>query len=158
MSRRLVVLALAAALLAAPRAEAQGIRYGLGGTVQFSLEDGGGSDFGVSGVVDFIPSGNLGFRLDGSYLFNEGDNYFLINGDAAYHFTTSSHSIHPYVLGGVSLLGFDETEFGVNIGAGSNFHRSGSSIGFFADLRFNRFFDSDASGLQLMGGVRFGDN
>ena len=158
MSRRLVVLVLAAVLLAAPRAEAQGIRYGLGGTVQFSLEDGGGSDFGVSGVVDFIPSGHLGFRLDGSYMFNEGDNYFLINGDAAYHFTTSSRSIHPYVLGGVSLLGFDETDFGVNIGAGANFHRSGSSIGFFADLRFNRFFDSDASGLQLMGGVRFGDN
>jgi hypothetical protein len=157
MSRRLVVIALAAALFAAPRAEAQGVRYGLGGTVQFSLEDGGGSDFGVSGVVDFIPAGHLGFRLDGSYLFNEGDNYFLINGDAAYHFTTSSHSIHPYVLGGASLLGFDETDFGINIGAGANFHRSGSSIGFFADLRFNRFFDSDASGLQLMGGLRFGD-
>jgi hypothetical protein len=157
MSRRLVLIVLAATLLGAPRAEAQGIRYGLGGTVQFSLEDGGGSDFGISGVVDFIPAGNLGFRLDGSYLFNEGDNYFLINGDAAYHFTTASQSIHPYVLGGVSMLGFDETDFGVNVGAGANFHRSGSSIGFFADLRFNRFFDSDASGLQLMGGLRFGD-
>jgi hypothetical protein len=158
MSRRLVVIALAAVLIAAPRAEAQGIRYGLGGTVQFSLEDGGGSDFGLSGVVDFIPAGNFGFRLDGSYLFREGDQDFLINGDAAYHFTTSSESIHPYLLGGVSISGFDETEFGINAGAGANFHRSGSSIGFFADLRFNRFFDSDASGLQLMGGVRFGDN
>ena len=156
--RKLVVIAIAATLLLSARLEAQGIRYGVGGTVQFSLEDDGGSDFGISGVVDFIPSGNLGFRLDGSYLFREGDQDFLINGDVAYHFTTASESIHPYLLGGVSLSGFDETEFGINAGAGANFHRSGSSIGFFADLRFNRFFDSETSGLQIMGGVRFGDN
>jgi len=157
MRRPLVGIALAAMVLVSARLEAQGIRYGVGGTVQFSLEDDGGSDFGLSGVVDFIPAGNLGFRLDGSYLFREGDQDFLINGDAAYHFTTSSETLHPYLLGGVSIAGFDETEFGINVGAGANFHRSGSSIGFFADLRFNRFFDSDASGLQLMGGVRFGD-
>jgi hypothetical protein len=158
MHRSLVAIILAGAVAISSPLEAQGIRYGLGGTVQFSLEDEGGSDFGISGVVDFIPAGNLGFRLDASYLFREGDQDFLINGDAAYHFRTSSESIHPYLLGGVSIAGFDETEFGINAGAGANFHRSGSSIGFFADLRFNRFFDSDASGLQLMGGVRFGDN
>ena len=157
MRTRSATLILALMLGGGTALQAQGVRYGLGGTVQFSLEEGGGSDFGVSGIVDFIPAGHLGFRVDGSYLFNEGDNYFLINGDAAYHFTTSSSSIHPYVLGGLSLLGFDETDFGINAGAGANFHRSGSSVGFFADVRFNRFFDNDASGLQVMGGVRFGD-
>ncbi len=157
MRRRLVGIAMAAVLLSSSGLEAQGVRYGVGGTVLFSLEDGGGSDFGISGVVDFIPSGNLGFRLDGSFLFREGSQDFLINGDAAYHFTTSSESIHPYLLGGVSVVGFDETRFGLNAGAGANFHRSGSSMGFFADVRFLRFFDPGESGLQLMGGVRFGD-
>ncbi|HEU5049220.1 MAG TPA: hypothetical protein VFU00_02785 [Gemmatimonadales bacterium] len=157
MKRHIVAITLAALCLAGTRADAQGIRYGLGGTGQFSLEEGGGSDFGFGAIVDFIPVGHLGFRLDGSYLFNEGDDYFLLNGDAAYHFSTASRTLHPYLLGGASLLGFDETEFGVNVGAGANFHRPGGSVGFFADARFNHFFDNSVSGLQIMAGVRFGE-
>ena len=161
MRMRTAIAFLVLATLAPVPAQAQGARFGVGATATFGLEDGGGSNFGPMAIFDYIPGGHLGFRIDGAYLFETGTDFLLFNGDAVYHFTTSSARIHPFVMGGASLLAlsdFDDTELGLNLGAGANIHRSGSSIGFFANALFQYFFDSEFKQLQLAGGIRFGEN
>lgn len=159
MRKRLAGLVLVAAMAGAVPAEAQGVRFGVGIVPVISLEDNGGSDFGVGGQVDYIPGGNWGARVDGSYMFGEGSDYFLWNADLAYHFTTASPSIHPFLLGGAAFRNggeFVEEQFGIGAGAGANFHLTGSPVGLYVDARFQRFFDPGFSQLQLGGGVRFG--
>lgn len=162
MRNRLAGLVLLAAMAGAVPAEAQGVRFGVGIVPVISLEDEGGSDFGIGGQVDFLPTGNpdghWGARVDGAYIFNEFSNYLLWNGDVAYHFTTASPSIHPFLLGGAALRhgGDIDAQFGIGAGAGTNIHLSGSPVGLYVDARFQRFFDPGFSQLQLGGGVRFG--
>ena len=161
MRIRSVAALLVFAALLPSTALGQGARFGIGATATIGLEEGGGSNFGPTAIFDYIAGGHLGFRVDGSYLFETGSDLLLFNGDAVYHFSTSSASTHPFVMGGASLLAvsdFDDTEFGINLGAGANFHRSGSSMGFFANALFQYFFDSEFKQLQLAGGVRFGEN
>ena len=157
--RSVAALLVFAAMIPAT-AQAQGARFGVGATATFGLEEGGGSNLGPTAIFDYVAGGNLGFRADLSYLFETGTDLLLLNGDAVYHFTTSSASMHPFIMGGASLLAlsdFDDTELGLNLGAGANFHRSGSSLGFFANAVFQYFFDSEVKQLQLAGGVRFGE-
>ena len=161
MRIRSVAAVLVCAALIPATTQAQGARFGIGATATIGLEDGGGSNFGPTAIFDYVAGGHLGFRADASYLFETGSDLLLFNGDAVYHFTTSSASMHPFLMGGLSVLAlsdFDDTELGINFGAGANFHRSGSSIGFFANALFQYFFDSEFKNLQLAGGVRFGEN
>ena len=158
MRNRLAGLVLLAAMASAVPAEAQGVRFGVGVVPVISLEDDGGSDFGIGGQLDYIPGGNWGARVDGAYIFNEFSNYLLWNGDIAYHFTTASPSIHPFILGGAALRhGNDiDAQFGIGAGAGTTIHLTGSPVGLYVDARIQRFFDPGFSQLQLGGGVRFG--
>lgn len=158
-ARSLRVVLLFSVLGATPLA-AQGVRYGVGGSGFAALKSGGGSDFGFGVAVDYFPGGPIGARLDGSWIFQTGDDGVVLNGDVTYNLHTSSPSVHPFVMGGMSLRSsqdFDaSTQLGFNAGAGINFHLRGSPVGLWADGRFQRFFSPGASGLQFMAGVRLG--
>ena len=156
MRNRLAALVLVAAMAGAVPAEAQTVRFGVGIVPVIGLEDGAGSDFGIGAQLDYVPAGNWGVRLDGAYMF---DDYFLWNADGAYHFTTTSSRIHPFLLGGLAILNsddFGDAELGIGLGGGLNFHLPNSPVGLYVDARFQRFFDADFNQLQLGAGVRFG--
>jgi hypothetical protein len=161
MYARFAGLILVASALAAAPLAAQGFRYGVGGSGLVSLENGGGSDFGFGVAFDFYPGGPLGARLDGSWIFQTGDDGVVLNGDATYNMHTASPSVHPFLMGGLSLRAsqdFDaSTQLGLNAGAGINFHLRSSPIGLWADGRFQHFFSPDVNGLQFMAGVRLGE-
>ena len=156
MLKRLGSLVLFASLVGAVPAEAQTVRFGVGIVPVIGLEDGAGSDFGIGAQLDYVPAGNWGVRVDGAYMFDE---YLLWNGDVAYHFTTASSRIHPFLLGGLAVVNddsFDNAELGVGLGGGLNIHIPNSPVGVYVDARFQRFFDADFNQIQLGGGIRFG--
>lgn len=160
MVKGLTAIALATALFAAP-AHAQG-SVGIGGSGLFSLEEGGGSDFGASAMFGWAGANGFGFRADASYIFSDPASV-LVNADVMYRFMTSETStIHPYILAGGTLLGldtFDEMLYGINAGAGFDFMMSNSNITPFAEARFVYTFEKDlfasASWLQAIAGVKF---
>lgn len=157
MMKRLSGLAVLALLVGSAPLSAQQVRFGVGIVPVISLESGGGSDFGIGALVDYIPNGTLGARFDGAYIF---DDYVLFNADAAYHFITANSQIHPFILGGAAFAASTASgggsQFGLGAGAGANIHMRNSPIGFYVDARFQRFFDPGISQLQLGGGIRFG--
>ncbi len=160
MRTRLAGLVVLASLMGALPASAQGVRFGVGGSGDISLEDNGGSDFGLGAAMDYYPGGPVGFRLDGSWIFRTGDDGVLLNSDATYNFVNHP-SVHPFLMGGLSLgasQSFDaSTQLGLNAGAGINFHLRNTPIGLWADGRFHHFFSPDNNGLQFMAGMRFGE-
>jgi hypothetical protein len=161
MRTRIAGLILLASLTGVAPASAQGMRVGFGGTGLVSLESGGGSDFGLGAALDYYPGGTVGFRADGSWIFRGGRDGLLFNTDATYNFRTQAPSVHPFLIGGLSLASnqdFDAaTQLGLNAGAGINFHLRSSPVGLWADGRFHHFFSPDNNGLQFMAGIRLGE-
>jgi hypothetical protein len=161
MRARLEGFVLLASLIGVIPASAQGMRFGIGGSGLVSLEEGGGSDFGFGAAMDYYPGGPVGFRLDGSWIFQTGDDGLIFNGDATYNFVKNSPSIHPFLIGGLSLATFQyfvaATKLGLIAVAGINFHLRRSPIGLWADGRYHHLFSPDSNGLQFMAGVRFGE-
>ena len=159
MLKRLAGLALLASLIGTTTATAQGARWGVGGSGLVSLETGGGSDFGFTGLFDYYPGGKLGYRVDGSWIFETGTDDLLFNADATYNFVTGSPSVHPFIMGGgtvAALTNFDDANVGVNVGAGINFHLRNSPLGLWADGRYHHLFSPSFNGLQFTAGVRLG--
>lgn len=157
----LSALALATAVFAAP-VQAQGSMVGVSGVGIFSLEEGGGSEFGAGALFEWAGANGFGARLDGNYLFDPET--FVINANIMYTFMTSEGSmVHPYILAGGTLFGydsFDENQFGVSAGTGANFQLQNSPITPFVDARFVRTFEKDlipgTSNLLVNAGVKFG--
>ncbi len=140
--------------------------FGLGGSGLFYLEEGGGSDFGVTGLVGFGGSGDspVGFRIDGTYVpSSDFADYAMFLGSVVYNFKTSPDSrFHPYLLGGGGLVvNFitDNTDLdpAIHAGAGFNYQTSGS-IKPFVEARFiNEFVDGGSfKMLHVLLGVKFG--
>src|SRR5688500_939469 len=69
MLKGVAALELASALFTTS-AQAQGVQFGVAGSGLFSLEEGGGSDFGGSVLVGFGGGADspIGFRIDGTYI------------------------------------------------------------------------------------------
>lgn len=160
MVKGLSALALAMTLAAAP-VHAQG-SFGIGGSGIFSLESGGGSNFGATALYEWMGANGFGFRADGSYFFDPGAVHF--DADVAYRFMTASTSmIHPYILAGGNYTAddsFDNGQFGVNAGAGFNFMLENSSLMPFVEARFVYLFEKDlipsSSSLLATAGLKFG--
>ena len=163
----ILALSAAGALGMAPAAaHAQGVRFGLAGTGLFSLEDGGGSDFGVTGLAQFGRShGNVGFRVDASLLRGDGDWSQLATGDISYTFHTPESLLHPYVLAGAGIVHVpDLTKPMAKAGGGLDYHlfkRNRGTVLFGEATVDFLFFGDDAggtaTGLQLNLGLKFGD-
>jgi hypothetical protein len=158
-------LSAAGALGAAP-AHAQGVRFGLAGTGLFSLEDGGGSDLGFTGLAQFGRShGNVGFRLDASLLRGDGDWSQLVTGDVSYTFHTPESLLHPYVLAGAGVVHMrDLTKPMAKAGGGLDYHllRRNRGTVLFGEATLDFLFRGDENGgtanaLQLNLGLKFGD-
>ncbi|WP_075591060.1 outer membrane beta-barrel protein [Labilibacter marinus] len=158
MKKLLFVVALIAAVVTT--SNAQGWKYG------------GGLTLGTEVSIDDDLSGKLGFGLNlrGDYSFNEkwsiapGFTFFFpsapgdlkytlwqLNTDAHYNFL-SEETYSLYGLGGLNYTyakveDFDDSEVGLNIGAGINF---GSK--FFGELKYDTAFDQ----LGITVGVLFG--
>lgn len=163
MRKRLTSLVLFAALAGAAPLAAQGA-FGIGASGIFSLESGGGSNFGATALYEWMGANGFGFRADGSYFFDPG--FVNFDADVAYRFMTASTSrVHPYILAGGSYTAddsFDNGRFGVNAGAGFNFMMQNSSLMPFVEARFIYSFEKDlqpsTSNLLATAGVKFGMN
>ncbi len=162
----ILALSMAGALGAAPAHAQSSVRFGLAGTGLFSLEDGGGSDLGFTGLAQFGRShGNLGFRADLSVVRGDGDWSELATGDVTYTFHTPESLLHPYVLAGAGIVHVpDLTKPMAKAGAGLDYHlfrrNRGTVLFGEATLDF-LFFGDDAGGtakaLQINLGLKFGD-
>jgi hypothetical protein len=161
----ILALSAAGALGAAP-AHAQGVRFGFAGTGLFSLEDGGGSDFGVTGLAQFGRShGNVGFRIDASLLRGDDQWSQLATGDVSYTFHTPESLLHPYLLAGAGIVHVpDLTKPMAKAGGGLDYHlfkRNRGTVLFGEATVDFLFFGDDAggtaTGLQLNLGLKFGD-
>ena len=167
MLKGVVALALTTALFAST-AQAQGARFGIAANGAFSLEEGGGSEFGASALAEFGGSADspIGFRADVSYFFDPELLQGTIN--VLYTFTTSEGSkFHPYLIGGggyITDTSFDDGDFLVAAGAGFNIMMENSSIMPFVEGRFINQFASflgestSLQSVQAMAGVKFGTN
>lgn len=162
----LVALAAAGSLGAAPIQAQGGVRFGLAGTGLFSLEDGGGTDFGVTGLASFGRShGNVGFRVDASLLRAEDDWYQLATGDITYTFHTPESLLHPYVLAGAGIFHVpDLTKPMVKAGGGLDYHLFKRNRGtvLFGEATLDFLLRGEDNGgtannLQVNLGVKFGD-
>lgn len=161
-----VILAAGSAVAARP-ADAQGkVRFGLAATGLFSLEGGGGSDFGATGLASFGRShGKLGFRVDASLLRGDEQWTELGTGNVTYGFYTPESLLHPYVLAGGGIVHVpDHTKPLVKAGAGVDyhlFHRNHGTV-LFGEATLDFLFMGDDFGgtnkaLQVNLGVKFGD-
>ena len=169
MSKRTLALILAlsaAGALGAAPAHAQGVRFGFAGTGLFSLEDGGGSDFGVTGLAQFGRShGTIGFRIDASLLRGDDQWSQLATGDVSYTFHTPESLLHPYLLAGAGIVHVpDLTKPMAKAGGGLDYHlfkRNRGTVLFGEATVDFLFFGDDAggtaTGLQLNLGLKFGD-
>jgi hypothetical protein len=143
------------ALGAAP-AQAQ-MNVGVGGAGIFSLEDGGGSDFGAMAKIGF-GAGDVGIggRVDATFIFDDADGTGILFGlGPTYTFRTSETSMFkPYLVAEGTLLtntnGFTDNigdKLGVSAGAGFNFQVS--SVNLFAEGLFNNTF-ADPESFQFI--------
>lgn len=163
MLKGVAALALATALFAST-AQAQGARFGIAANGLFSLEEGGGSEFGATALAEFGGSADspIGFRADVSYIFDPELILGTIN--VLYTFTTSEGSkFHPYLIGGGGYItdsSFDNGDFLIDAGAGFNIMMQNSSIMPFVEGRFVNQFASGTSfqSVMAMAGVKFGTN
>lgn len=163
MRKRLTSLVLFAALAGAAPLAAQGA-FGIGASGIFSLESGGGSNYGATALYEWMGANGFGFRADGSYFFDPGAVHF--DADVAYRFMTASTStVHPYILAGGNYTaddGFNNGQFGVNGGAGFNFMLQNSAMMPFVEARFIYMLEKDlipsSSSLLATAGIKFGMN
>ncbi len=167
-------LALVAAV-GASSAQAQGVNFGVAGTGLFSLESGGTSRFGVTGLVGFGGSATspIGFRVDGTFFpKKDGSTSVLATGDIVYTFATAASSMfHPYLLAGGGIIhssysneGGSFTKPMAKAGVGADYMMG--SVMLFGEATFDMFFygnsgtTSGKSGtdknLQANLGVKFG--
>jgi hypothetical protein len=158
------VLAAVAALSAAP-AHAQ-VKVGVAGTGLFSLESGGGSDFGGMALVGFGGTTSpIGFRVDGTFSKSDGVTSILGTGDVTYAFKTAETSMfHPYLIVGGGIIrqsggGESVTKPMAKAGAGFDYMASPNLV-IFAEPTFDMFFYGDEfggtqKGLQANVGVKF---
>lgn len=146
-------------------ASAQGVRFGAGLTGIFSLESGGGSAFGGTGLVDFGGRIDhpLGFRVDGSVVHGSGVTSELATGNVVYNFHTPERLLHPYLLAGGGIQhspGF--TKPMAKAGAGFEYHLFKRNRGtvLFGEATFNLLFRGNGAGtgkaLQVNLGLKFG--
>jgi hypothetical protein len=160
------VLAVLAAVSAAP-AQAQA-KIGAAGTGLFSLEEGGGSDFGGMVLVGFGGTTSpIGFRVDGTYISANGASNIMATGNVVYGFKTAETSMfHPYLLAGGGITRFeflDESEIKPMAKAGAGFDYmigTGGNLGLFGEATFNLSFLGDDFGgtskaLQANVGVKY---
>jgi hypothetical protein len=166
MRKRFVGAILAAAFLTtAPAALAQGVTFGIGGGWLPYLEEGAGSDFGVTGLVAFGGGEDLpvSFRLDATYVpSSDFADYAMFLGNVVYTFKTSAESrFHPYLLGGGGIIvNFvtDDTDIDFGIGGGAGFdYQTTGSIRPFAEARFINEFVTGGSFqfMHILAGVKF---
>jgi hypothetical protein len=159
------VTALALAATTASTVSAQGVRFGAGLTGLFSLESGGGSAFGGTGLVEFGGRIDhpLGFRVDGSVVHGSGVTSELATGNVVYNFHTPERLLHPYLLAGGGIQhspGF--TKPMAKAGAGFEYHLFKRNRGtvLFGEATFNLLFRGNGAGtgkaLQVNLGLKFG--
>jgi hypothetical protein len=158
-------LALVAAV-SASSAQAQGVRFGVAGTGLFSLESGGGSQFGAMALVGFGGSATspIGFRVDGTFLKKSGVTTLPITADIVYTFATAASSMfHPYLVAGGGIVhssGFGESTTKPMAKAGVGADYMMGSVMLFGEATFDMFFYGGGSGttkaLQANVGVKFG--
>ncbi len=165
MFRGIAALALVAAF-SASSANAQA-RFGVAGTGLFSLESGGGSEFGAMALVGFQKADTpIGFRVDGTFLKKSGVTSIPVTADITYAFKTAESSMfHPYLLAGGGLVhssgfGASTTKPMAKAGVGFDYNMNNSSITLFGEATFDLFFYGGGSGtsksLQTNVGVKFG--
>jgi hypothetical protein len=154
-----------AAAATASTAGAQGVRFGAGLTGLFSLESGGGSAFGGTGLVEFGGRIDhpLGFRVDGSIVHGDEVTSELATGDVVYNFHTPERLLHPFLLAGGGIQhspGF--TKPMAKAGAGFEYHLFKRNRGtvLFGEATFNLLFRGEGAGtgkaLQVDLGLKFG--
>ena len=149
MLKGVAALALASALFTTS-AQAQGVRFGVAADGVFSLEEGGGSDFGAAVMAEFGGSGSspIGFRIDAAYIFDP--EIIIFRGNVLYTFMTSEESkFHPYLLGTAGYLtnsDFEGGDFLAGAGAGFNIMMTNSSITPFVEAAFINQFAEDFAG------------
>lgn len=161
----LLTLASAGSIAAAPMHAQGSVRFGLAGTGLFSLEDGGGSDFGVTGLAGFGRPHGIGFRIDASLLRGEDEWYPLATGDITYTFETPESLFHPYVLAGAGIFHVpDLTKPMVKAGGGVDYHlfRRNRGTVLFGEATLDFLLRGEANGgtsnnLQVNLGLKFGD-
>jgi opacity protein-like surface antigen len=178
MLKGVAVLAIVAAVSAAPAYAQAGVKIGLGGGVTLPLghfSDAAKLGFNGQASVGFQPASlPVGIEIDGNFmrnsLKNDVDGHTQIiagTANAVYAFKTSeTSSIHPYIIAGVGMynnkvsltdVGSDsETKFGINAGAGFNFMMG--AAGAFVEGRFHDIMTSGSSTnlVNVNVGVRFG--
>jgi hypothetical protein len=168
LARRIFVGAAAlafSAMTTASTASAQGVRFGAGLTGLFSLESGGGSAFGGTGLVEFGGRIDhpLGFRVDGTVVHGSGVTSELGTADVVYNFHTPERLLHPYLLAGGGVQhspGF--TKPMAKAGAGFEYHLFKRNRGtvLFGEATFNLLFRGNGGGtgkaLQVNLGLKFG--
>lgn len=168
--RSIAVIAAVTALYAAPAA-AQGVSFGIGGGVTFSLEDNGGEDIhGTAGIGFGRTTGPFSFFIDGTYQdLGDSDNAFELNngliyftGNLVYKFPTGEATrIRPYLIGGGGYYtneDFDGGDFGINGGAGAFLPLGSGNIRAFLEGRFHNVFTDgdDLNFIPVTLGLRFG--
>jgi hypothetical protein len=166
MLKGVAVLAFAA-VVGATTVEAQGVKFGVAGTGLFSLESGGGSEFGAMALVGFGGKAGspIGFRVDGTFLKKNGVTSIPVTGDVIYTFATAASSMfHPYVLAGGGIIhasggGESVTKPMAKAGVGADYMMG--KVMLFGEATFDLFFYGGNSGgtqkaLQTNLGVKFG--
>lgn len=156
--------ALIAALAATPADAQSRVRFGIGGTGLFSLEDGGGTSWGGIGLLGYGPAHGLGFRADATVTSGDDVTRLLVTGDALYIFETPLAVFHPYLLGGAGIFNADDnTEPMVKLGGGLEYHFMERNRGpvIFGEPTLNLIFAGDDAGgtssaIQMNLGVKFG--
>lgn len=151
MKKQLFLIAVVGFLFAAGTASAQKIGVLLGyGTEVESIGAGVNGEFNINSKVAIAPSL--------IFWFPENYNWWEVNVNAHYYFTTSG-SADFYGIGGINLAtikseidGADgESEVGLNLGAGVNFN-IGKSWEPFTEAKF---VIGDADQLALLFGIKF---
>lgn len=160
--------AAAAALLAAVvtmPADAQSrVRFGIGGTGLFSLEDEGGTSWGGIGLLTYGPAHGLNFRGDVTVTGGDDRTNLLVTGDAVYIFETPLSVFHPYLLGGGGIYNADDsTEPMLKLGGGLEYHFVERNRGpvIFGEPTLHLIFAGDDGGgtgtaIQMNLGVKLG--
>lgn len=159
VTRGIAALVLCMALTASA-VHAQGAKFGVAGTGLFSLESGGGSQFGGMALVEFGGKSPLGFRVDGTVVHKSGITPIIGTGDLTYTFATAESSMfHPYLLAGGGV--YHQSGLTKPLAkAGAGFDYAMSAVSLFGEATFDLLFRGSGLGtgkfLQLNAGVKFG--
>jgi hypothetical protein len=162
MLKGVAALALAT-MFAASSAQAQA-KFGVAGTAMFHLDpSGGGTPLGGMALVGFQKADMpIGFRVDGTFLRDNGEWSELATGDITYAFKTAESSMfHPYLLAGGGIVHVPSlTKPMAKAGVGFDYNMANSKLTLFAEATFNLVFLGSGNGtlkdLQTNLGVKFG--